>query len=212
MNNFLFLLAIVPSIILHEVSHGYVANLFGDPTAKNAHRLTLNPIRHVDPFGTLLLPFLLIATGLPAFGWAKPVPVNVSRLRRPRSQSLYVSLAGPLTNIILSGVAFVYVRYELHHANVFDLANGSSFFIFMVDFGLVNLILAAFNLLPIPPLDGSAIIERFVPTRHLPRYYQLRARALPFLMVILILNALTVHIGTTWLYSLEQHWINLAAN
>ncbi len=76
-NTFYYLLAIIPSIILHEVSHGYVANLCGDPTAKNAHRLTLNPLRHVDPFGTILLPFLLIATGLPAFGWAKPVPVNV---------------------------------------------------------------------------------------------------------------------------------------
>lgn len=212
MNTFLFLLAVVPSIILHEISHGYVANLCGDPTAKNAHRLTLNPIRHVDPFGTLLLPFLLIATGLPAFGWAKPVPVNVSRLRRPRSQSLYVSLAGPATNIVLSGVAFVYVRYEIHHASIYTLTSGYSFFTFMVDFGLVNLILAVFNLLPIPPLDGSAIIERFVPVRHLPRYYELRARALPFLMILLILNALTVHIGTTWLNSLEQHWINLAAS
>ena len=212
MNTFLFLLAIVPSIILHEISHGYVANLFGDPTAKNAHRLTLNPLRHIDPFGTLLLPFLLIATGLPAFGWAKPVPVNVSRLRRPRSQSLYVSLAGPATNIVLSALAFVYVRYELHHVNLFSLINGNSFFTFMVDFGVVNLILAVFNLLPIPPLDGSAIIERFVPVRHLPRYYELRARALPFLMVALILNALTLHIGATWLSALGQHWINLAAS
>ena len=212
MNTFLFLLAIVPSIILHEISHGYVANLFGDPTAKNAHRLTLNPLRHIDPFGTLLLPFLLIATGLPAFGWAKPVPVNVSRLRRPRSQSLYVSLAGPATNIALSALAFVYVRYELHHVNLFSLINGNSFFTFMVDFGVVNLILAVFNLLPIPPLDGSAVIERFVPVRHLPRYYELRARALPFLMVALILNALTLHVGATWLSSLGQHWINLAAS
>ncbi len=212
MNTFLFLLAIVPSIILHEISHGYVANLFGDPTAKNAHRLTLNPLRHIDPFGTLLLPFLLIATGLPAFGWAKPVPVNVSRLRRPRSQSLYVSLAGPATNIVLSALAFVYVRYEIHHVDIYSLINGNSLFNFMVDLGVVNLILAVFNLLPIPPLDGSAIIERFVPVRHLPRYYELRARALPFLMVALILNALTLHVGATWLSALGQHWINLAAS
>jgi Zn-dependent protease len=209
---FLYLLAIVPSIILHEVSHGYVANLCGDPTAKNAHRLTLNPIRHIDPFGTILLPFLLIATGLPAFGWAKPVPVNVARLRKPRSQSLYVSLAGPLTNIVLSAIAFVYVRYEIHHASAATLNSSYSFFTFMIYFGLVNMILAVFNLLPIPPLDGSAIIERFVPVRHLPRYYQMRARALPFLMAALILNALTLHIGTTWLASLEIHWLNLVQN
>ena len=210
MTTFLYLLAIVPSIILHEISHGYVANLCGDPTAKNAHRLTLNPLRHVDPFGTVLLPFLLIATGLPAFGWAKPVPVNVSRLRKPRSQSLYVSLAGPLTNIVLSALAFVYVRYEIHHASFYALNSGNSFFTFMLYFGLVNMILAIFNLLPIPPLDGSAVIERFVPARHLPRYYQIRARALPFVMGLLILNALTLHVGTTWLSSLEVHWLNLA--
>ncbi len=211
MNTFFFLLAIIPSIILHEVSHGYVAYLCGDPTAKNSHRLTLNPLRHIDPFGTILLPFLLIVTGLPAFGWAKPVPVNISRLRKPRTQSLYVSLAGPLTNIILSAIAFVYVRYEIHHGAISQI-NGNNLFTFMVDLGLVNLILAVFNLLPIPPLDGSAIIERFVPVRHLPKYYQMRARALPFLMVILVLNALTLHVGTTWLSSLEQRWFNLAAN
>ena len=210
MTTFLYLLAIVPSIILHEISHGYVANLCGDPTAKNAHRLTLNPLRHVDPFGTVLLPFLLIATGLPAFGWAKPVPVNVSRLRRPRSQSLYVSLAGPLTNIVLSALAFVYVRYEIHHASFDTLNSNTSFFTFVLYFGLVNMILAAFNLLPIPPLDGSAIIERFVPARHLPRYYQIRARALPFVMALLILNALTLHVGATWLASLEGQWLSLA--
>ncbi len=209
MITFYYLLAIVPSIILHEISHGFVANLCGDPTAKNAHRLTLNPLRHIDPFGTILLPFLLIATGLPAFGWAKPVPVNVARLRKPRSQSLYVSLAGPLTNIILSAIAFVYVHYELHHASAAIINSSTSFFTFMVFFGVVNLILAVFNLLPIPPLDGSAVIERLVPARHLPRYYQLRARALPFLMGALILNALTLHVGATWLSSLEQHWIDL---
>ena len=212
MTTFYYILAIIPSIILHEVSHGYVANLCGDPTAKNAHRLTLNPVRHVDPFGTLLLPFLLIVSGLPAFGWAKPVPVNVARLRKPRSQSLYVSLAGPLTNVILSTIAFFYVRYVIHHANPLTFGNGSGFFQFMVDFGLVNMFLAVFNMLPIPPLDGSAVIERFVPVRHLPRYYYMRARALPFVMVLLILNALTLHVGTTWLNSLAYHWESLASN
>jgi Zn-dependent protease len=208
-NTFLFLLAIIPSIILHEVSHGYVAYLCGDPTAKNSHRLTLNPVRHVDPFGTLLLPFLLIATGLPAFGWAKPVPVTISRLRKPRTQSLYVSLAGPLTNILLSAIALVYVRYEFHHSN---FVTGYNFLTFMIYLGTVNILLAVFNLLPIPPLDGSAIIERIVPVRHLPKYYQIRSRALPFVMVVLILNALTLHVGTSWLADLEQRWLNLAAN
>ena len=87
MSSIYFIAALIPSIILHEVSHGWVANFFGDPTAKEQGRLTLNPIRHVDPFGTILLPAMLVFVGAPAFGWAKPVPVNTSRLRKPRIAS-----------------------------------------------------------------------------------------------------------------------------
>ena len=89
---------VVPSIILHEVSHGYVANLFGDDTAKRAGRLTLNPVAHVDPVGTLIVPALMALSGIGVFGWAKPVPVNVGRLRSPRNQGVLVSLAGPIVN------------------------------------------------------------------------------------------------------------------
>src|SRR5580692_3957227 len=102
---------IVPSIILHEVSHGWVANAFGDDTAKRAGRLTLNPIAHVDPVGTLIVPALLSLTSFGVFGWAKPVPVNVSRLRSPRNEGLLVSLAGPATNAALAAVfAVVFVH------------------------------------------------------------------------------------------------------
>jgi Zn-dependent protease len=202
--NFYFFLAIVPSVILHEVSHGWVANYFGDPTAKNNGRLTLNPIAHVDPFGTVLLPLLMVLSGLPAFGYAKPVPVNVSRLRNPRTQSLYVSLAGPLVNIVLSGVGlgicFVAI-HDTHSLTMFDVGEY---------IGLANLVLAAFNLIPIPPLDGSAIIERFVPNKHLPRYYQMRARALPVVMVLVVLDFLVFHVGTNALYDLENWWFRLA--
>ena len=195
-------IAIVPSIVLHEVSHGYVALLFGDTTAKDQHRLTLNPLRHIDPFGTVLLPALLLISGLPAFGYAKPVPVNVSRLRRPRSQSLYVSLAGPLVNVVLSGVGFAISEFALHvsHSQV-TLNIG-------VSLGLVNLMLAVFNMLPIPPLDGSAVIERFIPVRALPRYYQLRARALPIVMAIVILDSFFFHFGGSALSGLQQWWLS----
>ncbi len=197
-----FFLAIVPSITLHEVSHGYVANLFGDPTAKENHRLTLNPLRHIDPFGTVLLPALLIIAGLPAFGYAKPVPVNFGRLRQPRRQALYVALAGPLVNIVLSAVGFALSEAALHlyqHAWLLDLG---------VYVGLVNLTLAAFNLLPIPPLDGSALIERFVPVSRLNDYYRMRARALPWLMMFIILDATFFHVGTSWLGDLQTWWLN----
>ncbi len=198
-----FFLAIVPSIVLHEVSHGYVANFFGDPTAKENHRLTLNPLRHVDPFGTVLLPALLILSPLPAFGYAKPVPVNIGRLRNPRRQSLYVSLAGPIVNILLSGVGYLISELAIH------VTNSSWMLQFGVTFGIVNLTLAVFNLLPIPPLDGSAIIERFVPRRHLPSYYRFRMRALPIVMVVIILDSMFFHVGFTWLTSLQNWWISL---
>ena len=204
MSNYVyFFLAIVPSIVLHEVSHGYVANFFGDPTAKENHRLTLNPLRHVDPFGTVLLPALLILSHLPAFGYAKPVPVNISRLRNPRRQSLYVSLAGPLVNIILSGVGYLISELAIH------VTYSSWMLQFGVTFGIVNLTLAVFNLLPIPPLDGSAIIERFVPNRHLPSYYRFRMKALPIVMVLIIVDSMFLHVGTNWLYSLQNWWISL---
>lgn len=197
----LFIIVIIPSIVLHEVSHGYVAYLFGDPTAKEQHRLTLNPLRHIDPFGTVLLPILLIAVGLPAFGYAKPVPVNVGRLRRPRQQALWVSLAGPAVNIVLSFIGFLICKHAFHVShNQTELNVG-------IAIGLMNLTLAAFNLLPIPPLDGSAVIERFIPMHHLPRYYQWRARALPFLMIFIIIDSAFLHVGTSWLGDLQSWWL-----
>ena len=197
-----FLAALVPSVVLHEVSHGYVAYLFGDPTAKEAHRLTLNPLRHIDPFGSILLPVLLIFSGLPAFGYAKPVPVNFSRLRHPRRESLYVSLVGPFVNIVLSAVGFGISEVALHVVQSVVLLNIG------VYFGLVNLILAVFNLIPIPPLDGSAIIERLVPHRHLNAYYRFRAMALPIVMVVVIVDSLFFHLGTGLFGSLENWWLN----
>ena len=204
-----FFIALVPSVVLHEVSHGWVANYFGDPTAKDAHRLTLNPLRHVDPFGTVLLPALMLISGLPAFGYAKPVPVNVSRLRRPRQQSLYVSLAGPFVNIVLSAIGLVICKLTLPVADIYGNFNVSPMFMIGEALGLVNLILAAFNLLPIPPLDGSAIIERFIPTKHMATYYQFRARALPFVMVFVILGSFVFHFGNSALASLENWWLSL---
>ena len=208
-HQYYFYIALLPSIILHEVSHGWVANFFGDPTAKNAKRLSLNPARHVDPFGTILLPALLIALHFPPFGYAKPVPVNTSLLRKPRQQSLYVSLAGPAVNIVLSAVGLLLCDESgVHFINGVAHYNDVLFNV-GVALGVSNLLLAAFNLLPIPPLDGSAIIERFLPRRSLPRYYHLRARALPVFFILLILFFTFSHLGDNWLFDLENWWINL---
>ncbi len=201
--------ALVPSVILHEVSHGWVANFFGDPTAKEAHRLSLNPARHVDPFGTLLLPAILIAIHFPVFGYAKPVPVNISRLRKPRQQSLYVSLAGPLVNIILSGIGLLICKHAVTAFQGRLYVSNSVLFNVGEAVGLVNLLLAAFNILPIPPLDGSALIERFVPTRNLNTYYHWRARALPLVLVFVILGEYVFNFGNTFFSGIENWWIGL---
>jgi Zn-dependent protease len=198
-------IALVPSVILHEVSHGWVANFFGDPTAKDAKRLSLNPMRHIDPFGTILLPAILVALTLPPFGYARPVPVNVSRLRKPRQQSLYVSLAGPVMNIILSGIGLLLCD----QAVTGEYITNSTLFNVGLALGIANLLLAAFNLLPIPPLDGSAVIERFVPNKHLGAYYHYRARALPLVLVFVILSEYVFHFGSNALGDLETWWISL---
>ena len=208
-HTYYFYIALLPSIILHEVSHGWVANFFGDPTAKNAKRLSLNPMRHIDPFGTILLPALLILVGFPPFGYARPVPVNTSRRRKPRQQSLYVSLAGPFVNIILSGIGLLLC--DLAVSNQFGtlVVTNDPLFNVGLALGISNLLLAAFNLLPIPPLDGSAIIERFVPNRHLGSYYHLRARALPIVLAFVILSEYVFHFGSNALGNLEIWWQNL---
>jgi len=202
-------IALLPSVILHEVSHGWVANFFGDPTAKDAKRLSLNPMRHIDPFGTILLPALLIAFHFPPFGYARPVPVNVSRLRKPRQQSLYVSLAGPVVNIVLSAIGLFVCDLAVVNRSGTVLIHNSALFNAGLALGIANLLLAAFNLLPIPPLDGSAVIERFVPSKHLGAYYHWRARALPLVLLFVILSEYVFHFGSNALGDLENWWIGL---
>jgi Zn-dependent protease len=171
---------LIPSVILHEISHGWVALLFGDDTAKRAGRLTLNPIAHVDPFGTIILPAILILTTGSGFGYAKPVPVNPRNLHNPRQQAVLVSLAGPAVNIVLAvGAAFA-----LRSAG---LIRGSTFREVVFYLGYINVILAAFNLIPIPPLDGSAVIERFLPRAWWPRYMQLRQYSMGLLLILVLL-------------------------
>ena len=173
------LAVLVPAIILHEVSHGVVALAFGDDTAKKAGRLTLNPIAHVDPVGSVALPLLLAVAGAPVFGWAKPVPVNPRNLRHPRQETLLVSLAGPATNIVLAIGAAAVLRTATHSSLPIDVA---------LQFGIINVVLATFNLIPIPPLDGSAIIERFLPANWWPGWLRLRqySFAILFLLVFLL--------------------------
>jgi Zn-dependent protease len=180
-DSLIFFAVLIPSIILHEVSHGAVAYLFGDDTAKRAGRLTLNPLKHIDPFWTILLPAMMIFYTGRAFGMAKPVPVNPRNMRSPRNHSLLTSLAGPATNIALAAVAIVCLR--LAYAGQFQLVGDSVMFrgseapmgaTLLVNLGIANVVLAAFNLIPIPPLDGSAVLERLLPRQWLVPYLRLR--------------------------------------
>jgi len=154
-----FVSVLVFSVVLHEVSHGWVANSLGDPTAKNAGRLTLNPLPHIDPIGSVLVPFFLILTTGVGFGWAKPVPVNPNNLRDQKYGSAKVSFAGPAANLGIALVFGLALRFfSIPIASV--LPELIPLFVGIVQ---LNLVLAIFNLLPVPPLDGSHILFDFLP-------------------------------------------------
>jgi Zn-dependent protease len=200
----IYFCCLIPTVVLHEISHGVVAYWCGDDTAKRAGRLTLNPIKHIDPIGTILLPILLILTVHQSFGWAKPVPVNVGRLRHPRNQAVLVGLAGPATNIILALAAGFLFRGV---ANLNTLSPNIDSWPVGVELlfilGEVNVIIAAFNLIPIPPLDGSAVLERLLPTSLLPGYYRLRQLSMVLVLVVVfwapgVLNVIFDHALNWW--------------
>jgi Zn-dependent protease len=177
------------SIILHEISHGVVALGFGDDTAKRAGRLTLNPVPHIDPVGSILLPAMMVLSHAPAFGWARPVPVNPGRLRQPRRQMLWVGLVGPFTNFVIMMVAATVIRLNPGFLGSGPRVDGVPLvFLVLVNLARVNLFLGIFNLLPIPPLDGSSLIERVLPPSVLPSWYRFRQYGLLviFLLVFLL--------------------------
>ncbi len=187
----IFLAGLIVAIILHEVSHGVVANLLGDPTAKDAGRLTLNPVPHIDPFGSIVIPVLGALTHLPVIGWAKPVPVDPSRLRGGRRDMLIVSLAGPATNFSLAIIAAFVARSQFHSsASSFFIADLPKPVLVPLYFAEVNLFLGGFNFLPIPPLDGAALIERILPRTWLPGWYRFR----PYGILVLFFLALRTNI------------------
>lgn len=197
---------LVAAVILHEISHGVVALWFGDDTAKRAGRLTLNPIPHIDPFGSIILPAMGALTGLPVVGFAKPVPVNPARLRRPRRDLLYVSLAGPLTNFALMAAAAFATRALLRSEGFLGDGFGSEGPSLAVRvlfaFAAVNLFLGLFNLLPIPPLDGSALIERVLPRSWLPGWHRFRPYGFLVLIVLVISTDLVGQVLSPFLEAL----------
>jgi Zn-dependent protease len=178
--------ALVIAIVFHEVAHGWVALMLGDPTAQERRRLSLNPIRHVDPFGTLILPGLLALTGAPVFGWAKPVPVIKERLDNPRFGMMAVAAAGPGTNFILAAIGAVLLGL-VARSMAFPPEGLAAFALMALQsFILINIFLGLFNLLPLPPFDGSHIVEGLLPQRAARAYEKLRPFGFPLLFLLLL--------------------------
>jgi len=175
---------LVIAIVFHEVAHGVVARLLGDPTAYEQRRLSLNPLRHVDPVGTVVLPGMLALAGAPVFGWAKPVPVNQRRLNNPRLGMMAVALAGPLSNLILAGIGAVLLGLMARSGAAGDILGFIA--LNLRNFVLINIFLALFNLLPIPPFDGSHIVEGLLPRGAARAYARLRPYGFPLFFLLLL--------------------------
>ncbi|MBV6306596.1 site-2 protease family protein [Candidimonas humi] len=190
-----YALPVLFGITLHEAAHGYVARLFGDPTAYLAGRVSVNPVRHIDPIGTIVVPLVLLfstkllgGAGL-LFGWAKPVPVDWGRLRNPKRDMLWVALAGPASNLIMAVIWAVGLRLLAEGG-----ATQDNFWVQMTVAGIqINLVLMALNLLPLPPLDGGRIVFSLLPARMAWQY----SRIEPYGMLIIILLMIT---GALWVF------------
>lgn len=194
-------LAVIVGLCVHESAHALAAWALGDKTARSRGRVSLNPLAHIDPFGTVLLPLIMIVLGGPVFAFAKPVPVYLGNLKHPKRDEVIVSLAGPVSNIILA-VAFALL---LHGVAGLSFTPGTAQALyaaatFLQLAVLCNLSLAFFNLIPLPPLDGSSLIVPFLSGRALDMYYQIQRYAMPILIIVLYLVPQVLRIDLVGIY------------
>ena len=212
LNLALSLALVIFSAMVHEVAHGWVAYRLGDATAKRAGRLTLNPARHLDPFGSVVLPLLMAVAGWPVFAYAKPVPYNPNNLRNPRTDEVLVALAGPASNLLqaLAGAAVYQLVLSRRLADGGSLVvGGASFWVLraLALYVYVNLVLMFFNLIPVPPFDGSRIVTAFLPTNLYFRIMKYERQIMVGLLVVLFILSRFFGISITgwlsdWLFEL----------
>ncbi|NIM20695.1 MAG: site-2 protease family protein [Candidatus Latescibacteria bacterium] len=163
------LIVLIFSVVVHENAHGITAERFGDPTARYSGRITLNPLPHIDPIGSIIVPLIAILGKIPPIGWARPVPVNPANLRNPGVHNAYVAAAGPMSNLLLAIAAallWILIRVFFKHVSLLEATGGNTllFFGILCDSLIkINCVLMVFNLIPIPPLDGHWILMRFLP-------------------------------------------------
>jgi Zn-dependent protease len=185
------------AISVHEAAHAWTANRLGDPTAAALGRASLNPLVHIDPIGTVIFPLILILFKMPVFGWAKPVPYNPRNLRRPKQGGLWISLAGPISNILTAGAAVLVFRVlRLFGARITDISALSKplegLSVILLFTALINISLAVFNLIPVPPLDGSGILAGLLSGRAAEQYDRLRPYGFLILLVIMYSRVLNL--------------------
>ncbi len=196
----IWILPVVLAITVHEVAHGWVAKLFGDTSAQQAGRLTLNPIPHIDPVGTLLVPAMLLIstallqTGMFVFGWAKPVPVSWQRLRRPKQDMAYVAAAGPAANLVMALLWGLFA-----HLMIRVLAGGSEVVVPLVLMGVagifINAILMVLNMLPLLPLDGGRVVTSLLPVNMAVKFARMEPYGLVILLALLFTGMLQWILG-----------------
>ncbi len=193
----IYAIPVLFAITVHEAAHGWVASLLGDHSARMMGRVTLNPIKHVDLVGTIIVPAFLYFTAGFIFGWAKPVPVNFRALRSPKKDMLWVAIAGPMSNFIMATLWLIVIFVAIN--------TGSQFMADMAQVGIqINLLLAVLNLLPLPPLDGGRVVSSLLPSKFAYQYDQLEPYGLFILLGLLFLGVFQTVILP--IVKLIQHW------